>query len=240
MKYTTIFVLLLLAGCQTIGPDQLAIMEENEALTLKYVDMMENGEYSVTYKESFGMNNMTNTRSMHMTKERQATQNVLTDTPSIEEIRSITLPETIVTCTKQDGIWTCLETEFSRAEAEALGEEIANAITQGFENSSLTENLTRTLSRLPQREIAGVTATCYGVVMKENNVEFWTQEQCWSKEGIPLYTEVYSGKGLFMKQEAIAYSLSVDESVFEPPVEPVDSKQYMKEQIAKYGLTDQS
>lgn len=73
--------------------------------------------------------------------------------------------------------------------------------------------------RIADKTIAGVSADCFTITTDDGAADY-----CFSPESVPLYIQTRDGNGnVISTLTATSYSLSVSESVFEPPVDSGDA-----------------
>jgi len=124
------------------------------------------------------------------------------------------IDSSMVICGKEEGMeYQCMRMEgaFDVDEMENKLGEFGEAL--GVEQHPGIDFLNFTVESRGTRQIAGTTAKCFYI--KE-----WDVENCYA-DGVMLYTEVESEQ-FHMTMEATEYSLTVDDSDFEFPAEPVD------------------
>ncbi|MFH0701406.1 MAG: hypothetical protein V2A62_03135 [Candidatus Woesearchaeota archaeon] len=114
------------------------------------------------------------------------------------ETRSYLVDDTFTSCVKMMDKWTC----------NAIAQPAA---TDNSEKELLEGKAGYTVTQLPDKTVAGTTATCYRMTMAQGTVDY-----CFSAEGVPLYikSEV---QGVSSEMTAQKYSVSVDDSAFVLP-----------------------
>ncbi|MFO8016437.1 MAG: hypothetical protein R6U32_05010 [Candidatus Woesearchaeota archaeon] len=121
-------------------------------------------------------------------------------------------------CFQQDGEWTCMEMDMSQYKSQSSAGSQATSGAQGAEENPSDYNI----NPAGTRNIAGETAYCFEVQPKDSE---GTTTACYNNDGVMLYAQ-YEGPDYTVTSEAMDYSMSVSDSDFVPPAEPMDMGGY--------------
>lgn len=141
-----------------------------------------------------------------------------------------------ISCSQQDGEWHCFNIPTGNNTQTNKEDQTDMNLDLEKQNEEFWNE--RSVLSLPDREITGVKAKCFKIIMTVPNIpnidvkdyDNKSYEGCYSKEGIPLYTAI-EGPGLSSVQEATSYSTKVSERDFEPPATP----QSFEQMISGFG-----
>jgi len=167
--------------------------------------------FTVTYdtKDTFAQKTGTVVLYVQKNKTRTDITNIIEG--DTIQTRQYQLADKIILCNKQ-GEWSCLFMDAVQPGNTPLD------IQEQFEEPDVTVTKTST------RTIAGTTAECF-LIDLSGPMGAISNEQCFSKEGVMLYSEQKMQQGT-IKWEATSYSTSVTASDFEPPAKPLSMEDY--------------
>lgn len=181
---------------------------EGEDWTKKFVDFTKNklsNKYTIKYKMTTpqeGMEKLTATQYFESKKKMRMDMKI-----QGMEVRTYVMGDTFYSCNKADS-WTCMkftsDEEYENMDLNANFDDI-DAMPQNYD-----------ISYAGTKQVAGKTAVCFTVDHPEAELE-----ECFSKEGIPLYIKVgFDGEESVM--EALEFSSSIPAGTFDLPAEPTD------------------
>lgn len=169
-------------------------------------------EYSVTYRQTVGSGDAQE-MTMYLKGQKMRVDTTTTEDGKTVQGIVIVADKEFISCTK-DGSWTCM----------AFGQEDQETPDMTADLNEMEENVDNYIvTKVADRTIAGAKATCFAFEMQGVS-----EEVCYSKEGVPLYIMVKTPQDESLLV-ATAYSASVADSVFEPPVEPQSLEDLMAE-----------
>jgi hypothetical protein len=125
-------------------------------------------------------------------------------TTSSIETQTYVVDGKMTSCTKLSGAWNCVTAESTKPDTSAT-----------ISNDIKTNSADYTITTMPDRTIAGASASCFKVVSKDSTVNY-----CYSSDAVPLYVKtegLANGKTVTTEMTATAYSKTVSADVFVPP-----------------------
>ncbi len=232
MKYVLVALasLLLLAACGgDTGDDQLPpppttdaddvirdIQEKSQEQTAleEYLSKGKNRGFSVTYDTMDSFAGKSGELAMYVKGDNARTDVTMEVEGDRIEARQYQLAGELISCDKQE-TWSCMIMDF--------GDDAGNTpldMQSSFEEPDVD------VTKKASRTIAGATAECFLVEFGDGMFGDMSTEQCFSEEGVLLYSEMIMPQGT-IKWEATEYSLSVSDSDFEPPAEPQTMEDFL-------------
>jgi outer membrane lipoprotein-sorting protein len=177
-------------------------------------------KWKLEYTVEYGMTSKSGgqTQSMAMTQYFGGEGKIRSDiTVEGRESRTFILSDGIYMCTFDQGKWMCL-TFGTPDEAEQQDNTMAfQDVEKAPDNYNIAYKGTKS--------IAGAMTYCYGITMPTG-----TMEECFTKEGIPLYMYVKSAD-YESTMEAKSFKKSVSSGDFKLPAEPVDMQDMIQQQM---------
>ena len=149
--------------------------------------------------------------SMYFKSPKYRTDSTITAAGTTIESRAIFTGSKIYSCSKVEGIWSCLETTVS-ASANAA------ASTQSIQNNPADYAITADGTMV----VAGETASCYKVVANDSS---YTTRYCYTSSGFPVYIKT-EASGYVSELTATSFSQTVVDADFEVPAEPTTMPTY--------------
>ena len=165
-------------------------------------------QYKVTY-DIVSISDGTQT-SVQMTQYIKGTNKMRMDsTYSGIESRTFVLDKVMISCSQQQGAWTCLKL----ASQEDKSTQATDSIESNMSDYTVVADGTK--------QVAGTTANCFKVTGKDvQNYRY-----CVSSDGVPLYMKMEGtseGHAYSQEMTATSYSKAVSDADFVPPATPTE------------------
>jgi hypothetical protein len=159
-------------------------------------------EFKVTYKVTADISDVESVSTMtQYVKGLAANYRARTDISAQGvEIRTFVDGETITSCTKFGGVWSCRNSEMQQGQ---------NPTGDARDAADSAQEVERDGTKV----VAGVTTDCYKVTTDGGTVRYCIGQ------GVPLYIETLTEQGTSVV-EATSFTRTVSDADFEPPATP--------------------